>query len=226
MLSASVEEYLKAIYKLEEEDQSAGLPTLARQLEVSSVSAIEMVRKLADQGLVLYEPYKGVSLTVEGRAHALTVIRRHRLWERFLTDVLGIPWDQVHEEACRLEHATSFLVEERLEQYLEKPKTCPHGYPIPTPQGKLTAQQGCRLADLEPGQAGIVLRVPEEESELLRYLAGLRLEPQAIVKVEVVAPFQGPVTVRVGNAQHALGHGLASRILVQPLASSELDDGQ
>lgn len=217
MVTESAEEYLEAICKLGEERQPVALSALAKHLEISSVSANEMVRKLVERDLVLYEPYKGVSLTPAGRIQALAVIRRHRLWERFLTDVLGLSWDLVHEEACRLEHVTSPLVEERLAQFLGQPETCPHGNPMPTAAGEMTIEAGCPLAELTAGQRAIVLRVPEEDAALLRYLATLGLKPQATVQVEAAAPFQGPLTVQVGEAQHVLGRELASQIVVRPL---------
>ncbi|MGA9351236.1 MAG: metal-dependent transcriptional regulator [Anaerolineae bacterium] len=217
MVTESIEEYLEAIYKLREEGQPVALSTLAECLKISPVSANEMVRKLVEQKLVLYEPYKGVSLTPAGQAQALAVIRRHRLWERFLTDVLGLSWDQVHEEACRLEHATSPLVEERLAQLLGEPGTCPHGHPMPTAEGEMAVEAGCPLAELTAGQKARILRVPEGDVTLLQYLATLGLEPQATVQVEAVAPFQGPLTVQVGEARHVLGRELASQIVVRPL---------
>ena len=217
MVTESAEEYLEAIYKLGEEGQPVALSTLAECLEISSVSANEMVRKLVERKLVLYEPYKGVSLTPAGQAKALAVIRRHRLWERLLTDVLDLSWDQVHEEACRLEHATSPLVEERLAQLLGEPKTCPHGHPMPTAEGEMAVEAGCPLAELTAGQRARVLRVPEGDDALLRYLATLGLKPEVTVQVEVAAPFQGPLTVQVGEARHVLGRELASQIVVRPL---------
>ena len=113
------------------------------------------------------------------------------------------------------EHATSLLVEERLEQHLQEPKTCPHGHPVPTAQREMVARKGCALTDLRPGQAGVVMCVPEEEPRVLQYLASLGLEPQVTVQVQAVAPFNGAVTVRVGEALHVLGCDLASQIMVQ-----------
>lgn len=215
MVSASVEHYLKAIY-VRGEDQVVSLSALAQDLAISMVSANEMVKKLVKRGLVTYEPYKGVALTPEGRAQALTVTRRHRLWERFLTDVLGLGWDQVHEEACRLEHATSALVEEHLAQFLGWPETCPHGYPVPTSEGEIAHKVTLPLSDLEPGQKAVVLRVPEV-SEILQYLGELKVAPQTEIEVESVAPFEGPLTVRVGDAHHVMGRQVASRIRVRLL---------
>jgi DtxR family Mn-dependent transcriptional regulator len=217
MVTESAEEYLEAICKLGEEGQPVAVSALARYLKISSVSANEMVRKLVEREMVLYEPYKGVSLTPAGQTQALVVIRRHRLWERFLTDMLGLSWDRVHEEACRLEHATSPLVEERLAQLLGEPETCPHGHPMPTAEGEMTVEAGRSLIELTAGQRARVLRVPEGDDALLRYLATLGLKPQATVQVEATAPFQGPLTVQVGEARHVLGRELASQIVVRLL---------
>jgi len=216
MVSANIEHYLKAIYEQRGKDQVVPLPALAKYLSISMVSVNEMVKKLVKRGLITYEPYKGVVLTPEGRTQAVTVIRRHRLWERFLADVLGLGWDQVHAEACRLEHATSALVEEHLAQFLGWPETCPHGYPVPTPEGEIAHKVTLPLSDLEPGQRGIVLRVPEVP-EILQYLGELKVGLQTEIKVESVAPFEGPLTVQVGDAQHVMGRQVASQVRVRLL---------
>jgi len=217
MASESIQEYLQTIYKLEQDISPVTTSALAERLGISPASVSEMAGKLAELGLVVREPYKGVALTAKGRHQALILIRRHRLWERFLTDVLGLSWDQVHEEACRLEHVTSPLVEERLARFLGEPEACPHGHPMPTADGELAVEAGRPLAELTAGQKARILRVPEGDVALLRYLATLELEPQAMVQVEEVAPFQGPLTVRVGEARHVLGRELASQIVVRSL---------
>ncbi len=217
MISESIEEYLEIIYKLEQEVSPVTTSALAERLGISAASVSEMTTKLAEQGLVTREPYRGVILTTKGKSQALTLIRRHRLWERFLTDMLDLPWDQVHEEACRLEHVTSPLVEERLAQFLGDPETCPHGYPMPTAEGEIAVEAGRPLAELTAGQRARVLRVPEGDDDLLRYLASLGLGSQTMVQVETVAPFQGPLTVQIGEARHVLGRELASQIVVRPL---------
>lgn len=213
MTTDNMEEYLQTICKLSSEQSPVALSALAEQLGISSVSANEMIKKLGARGLVTYEPYKGVTLTTEGQAQALHVIRRHRLWERFLADVLGLPWDRIHEEACQLEHATSSLVEEKLAQFLDEPETCPHGYPV------AGADRGCEedllLSELKPGQRAVVLRVVEHNADLLRYLAELELRPQAVVEVEEVAPFNGPLTVRMGECRRVIGRQVASQITVR-----------
>lgn len=216
MVSVSAEHYLKAIYKLGGEGQSVSLSTLAEEMVISQVSANEMVKRLVKQGLVTYEPYKGVILTPTGLAQALAVTRRHRLWERFLTDALGLDWDLVHEEACRLEHATSPLVEERLARFLGWPKTCPHGHPVPTLEGQVTGEASFPLSELESGQKGVVLSVTEEP-KLLQYLGRLGLVPKTEVEVKAVAPFDGPLTVQVEDVLHVLGWKVASQVRVRLL---------
>ena len=213
MTTDSMEQYLQTICKLGGEQSPVALSALADQLGISSVSANEMIKKLVARELVTYEPYKGVTLTAEGQTQALRVVRRHRLWERFLADVLGIPWDRVHEEACQLEHATSSLVEEKLAQLLNEPETCPHGYPVAGTD--CCSEEGLPLSGMEPGQRAVVLRVSEHNTDLLRYLAELELRPQAVIEIEEVAPFDGPLTVRVGECRRVIGRQVASQITVQ-----------
>ncbi|TEU18600.1 MAG: metal-dependent transcriptional regulator [Anaerolineales bacterium] len=213
MTTDSMEEYLETICKLSGEQSPVALSALADQLEISSVSANEMIKKLVARGLATYEPYKGVTLTAEGQTQALRVIRRHRLWERFLADVLGLPWDRVHEEACQLEHATSPLVEEKLAQFLDEPETCPHGYPVAGTDGG--CEEEIPMSEMEPGQRAVVLRVAEHNADLLRYLAELELRPQAVIEIEEVAPFDGPLTVRIGESRRVIGRQVASQITVR-----------
>ena len=213
MTTDSMEQYLQTICKLSGEQSPVALSALADRLGVSSVSANEMIKKLVVRGLVTYEPYRGVTLTAEGQTQALRVIRRHRLWERFLADVLDIPWDRVHEEACQLEHATSSLVEEKLAQFLDEPETCPHGYPV---EGTgCCCEEGLPLSEMEPGQCAVVLRVAEHDAALLRHLAELELRPHTIIEIEEVAPFDGPLTVRIGESRQVVGRQVASQVIVQ-----------
>ncbi len=213
MTTDSTEQYLQTICKLGGEQSPVALSALSDQLGISSVSANEMIKKLVARGLATYEPYKGATLTAEGQTQALRVVRRHRLWERFLADVLGIPWDRVHGEACQLEHATSSLVEEKLAQFLGEPETCPHGHPVAGTD--CCYGEGLPLSKLEPGQRAVILRVTEHDADLLRYLAELELRPQAVIEIEEVAPFDGPLTVRIGECRRVLGRQVASQITVQ-----------
>jgi DtxR family Mn-dependent transcriptional regulator len=215
MLSTSAEEYLGAIYRMAEEGESAGVSTLAERLGVTRVSANEMIRKLQKQGWLIYTPYKDIELTPKGTSRASDIVRRHRVWERFLVDVLQMPWDEAHEEATGLGHETSSRLVDRLTEYLGEPDTCPHGHPVPQPNGEVNEEQGRPLSELAPGQSAVVLRVPEEEPGMLTYLQRLGLRPDVPLTVEEIAPFEGPMTVRVADMQQVVGLKLASRIIVR-----------
>ena len=215
MLTAHAEEYLEAIYRLGGQASPVHLSSLAEHLGLSAASVNEMVRRLEEQDLVSYTPYRGVVLEEDGSCQALAVIRRHRLWERFLTDVLGLSWDVVHEEACKLEHAASEQITERLADLLDDPQHCPHGMPMPLPGCELIpVQDAVPLSDLEVGQEGQVAYIAREDPELLRYLDQLRLRPNAEVVVEGVEPFEGPLTVRVDDRSQVIGHNVASTVYV------------
>ena len=218
MLTSSVEEYLEAIYKLGGHDTPVQLSTLAEHLDYSAASVNEMVRRLDEQKLATYIPYHGVRLSEEGLCGALALIRRHRLWERFLTDALGLPWDVVHEEACRLEHAASEQVTERLASLLDNPAFCPHGKPMPQPGcQEIPPQEALSLSTLQAGQGGRVAYISREEPELLRYIEQLGLCPKAEVVVEQVAPFDGPLTVRVNGVPQVIGHTIASTVFIHTI---------
>ena len=214
-LTSHVEEYLEAIYRLGGQDTPVPLAALAKRLDISLVSANEMVHRLQEQALLQYTPYRGVLLQQDGLCEALAILRRHRLWERFLTDKLGFSWDTVHEEACRLEHAASDRVTERLAEWLGDPEQCPHGHPVPQPGCVLEPESNAiRLSDLQVGQGGTVAYVTSEEPELLRHLENLDIQPNARIMVEQVAPFDGPLTVCVNDRQHIVGHSVALAVFV------------
>jgi len=215
ILTPHVEEYLEAIYRLGGQNTPVPVGALAAHLDISVVSANEMVRRLQEQGLVRYTPYHGVILEQDGLCEALAILRRHRLWERFLTDKLGFSWDTVHEEACRLEHAASESVTERLAEWMDHPEQCPHGHPVPQPGCVLEPESDAvRLTELQVGQGGSVAYVASEEPELLRHLEELDLQPQARIVVEQVAPFEGPLTVRVNDRRQMVGHKVALAVYI------------
>ncbi len=214
-----VEEYLEAIYALEE---MVGNPvrtsSLAQVLEVSPASVSEMLPRLSEKGLAEYTPYGGVSLAEEGRRRVLKLTRRHRLWEVFLSRHLGISWEDVYHEACNLEHTTSELVSQKLAQFLGNPEVCPHGRPIPKSSLKQPKVSGIPLADLEVGKvAKMVCVVRESNTRLLRYLTGLGLMPGAKVKVLEKSPFDGTLTIEVNNSTRAMGQEASSFIMVEPV---------
>lgn len=213
LYSITVQDYLKCIWALE----SAGRVTtnaVAERMGVSAASVTSMVKKLARLGLVEHEPYRGVALTEDGTRAALEVVRHHRLLELFLTETLGLPWDQVHAEAERLEHHLSDEVEALIDAALGHPTRDPHGDPIPTPQLEIADDGDRPLTEVEDGCSAIVTRVPDGDPELLRYLAELGVMPSEQVVMLARAPFDGPVTVQVAGRRHSLSPALARRILV------------
>jgi len=218
MLSEAVQDYVKQIYLLQQREGKATTSGLAAAMDVSAASATAMVKKLDGMGLVSHTPYRGVELTPAGERIALEVLRHHRLLELYLTEALGLSWDQVHVEAERLEHVLSDELEASIDQALGHPATDPHGDPIPTADLVIAPDHRQRLADLEPGQAAVVRQVPDGDPSLLRYLGDLGLVPDAGVAMVEKAPFGGPLTVDVSGTRHALGVELASRIRVEAAA--------
>ena len=209
-----IEEYLESIYKLQQEQHPVSTSRLAEHLKLSAPSVSEMVKKLAQKGLISHTE-RGVCLTGEGSSIAKKVIRRHRLSERLLTDILGFKWDEVHDEACRLEHAISPEMEDRISDSLGNPKTCPHGHPIPDREGNLEKVKVRLLSELKARDKGIIVSVFEEDPKMLQYLASLGLMPDVCVKVDEVAPFGGPLIVCVAGSRYALGREVASKIKVK-----------
>ncbi len=212
--SPRTEEYLEYIYKLQEMHESATTSKLAERLELAPSSVSEMLKQLEQKELVKYAE-KGVVLTTEGELKAKKVIRKHRLSERLLTDILGFKWDKVHEEACRLEHDISPEMEDKIEEKLGNPKTCPHGYPIPDKDGLIVQDNSVKLSELKANEKGIIRSVFEENSEMLQYLGSLGLYPQVDIEVKSIAPFGGPILVIVAGEEKSLGKELSEKILVQ-----------
>jgi DtxR family Mn-dependent transcriptional regulator len=215
MFSEAMQDYLKAIYKLEQQGGVVSTSALAEAMQVAAASATGMVKKLASLKLVRHNPYQGVLLTKAGQKMALEVIRHHRLLELYLAAALGYSWDKVHEEAERLEHVISEEFEEKIFEALGRPTRDPHGDPIPTKDGTLVAGSHERLSDMEPGATGVIRRVSDRNAEMLRYLALRGLVPDATVQVVEKAPFNGPITVKTGETAHVLGRDLASHIHVE-----------
>jgi len=213
-LTDAIQDYLKEIYKLEAAGRRATTSALAEVLEISPPSVTAMLKKLATLGLVKHERYRGATLTEQGERVALEVIRHHRLIEQYLVETLGIPIDAVHVEADRLEHALSEELEAHIDRTLGFPTRDPHGDPIPDAELNVARQDLTPLSTLEPGAKATVERIPDGDGELLRYLSKLKLTPGSRLQVHESAPFDGPVTVRVGGAEHAISRELAARISV------------
>jgi DtxR family Mn-dependent transcriptional regulator len=211
-LTVAAQDYLKAIYALESEGERVTTSALAARVGVSAPSVTAMTKRLAELELVERAPYRGVVLTESGKRGALEVLRHHRLLELYLVNRLGLSLDEVHAEAELLEHALSEELEAKIDAELGFPTHDPHGDPIPDRELRLEHTTGRTLADLVPGEAAAVARVPDGDRELLRYLADLGLVPGSGVEIVAHAPFGGPVTVRTERGEHAISRELAARV--------------
>jgi len=214
-VTAVTEEYLEGIYRLQQRDGVAKTSEIVKLLQVVPGTVTNTVERLEREGLVTHEPYKGVKLTEEGRKIALDVIRRHRLSERLLTDILHVGWDEAHKVACRLEHDIPDDIVKNLERALGHPTTCPHGNPIPTKGGGILEEELDSITNLNPQEGGVIVKITEEEPELLRYLATLGLRPGVSMEVVEKAPFNGPITVKVAGANRAVSRQVAAIIKVK-----------
>jgi DtxR family Mn-dependent transcriptional regulator len=220
-ISASVQDYAKAVYALESRgDDAVSTTDLAERLGVTPGSVSAMVRKLSDLGLVEHEPYRGVRLTDKGRRVALEVLRHHRLLELFLAQELGMSWERVHAEAEVLEHVLSDELEQLIAARLGDPTVDPHGDPIPTAEFGIEECQTHSLDELTPGVTGRFVRVSDSDPEMLRYLAEHGITIGECLEVVDRQPFGGPVFVRFGEREHSLGGALARAMRI------ELDEGQ
>ncbi|GIK42522.1 MAG: transcriptional regulator [Chloroflexota bacterium] len=213
-ISQAMQDYLKAIYKLQERSEQVPTSALAELLGVAPASVTNMCKKLAELHLVEYEPYQGVKFTPAGKKLALEIVRHHRLIELYLAEALNVPWDRVHEEAEKLEHVISEDLEDRMAAALGNPLFDPHGAPIPSRAGAISEQPSGRLVDMRVGDRLIVVEVDDDDPEMLRYLGSMGLYPGTELLLLSHAPFDGPLTLCIGDTQHNLGYQAAKSILV------------
>jgi DtxR family Mn-dependent transcriptional regulator len=211
-LTVAIQDYLKEIYKLQSAGERPTTTAIARRMGVAPSSATSMLKKLAALGLADHSPYHGVQLSASGTKIALEVIRHHRLLEQYLAATLGLGIDAVHAEADRLEHVISEELEARIDEKLGYPTHDPHGDPIPDAGLKIDRRRLRSLDALEPGEEATVERVPDGDAALLRYLERLRLLPGRRVTLRRSEPFDGPLTVLVDGAEHAISRDLAGQI--------------
>jgi len=217
-VTGPAEDYLKAIYELERAGTAAFTNEIAAALAIAPASVTGMIRRLARQGLLKHERYHGVRLTPAGRTAALRTLRRHRILECYLAEVLGYDWDGVHAEAERLEHAVSDELIDRMAHALGNPTVDPHGAPIPTRDGAVDETRHRSLADLQAGDRARVVRMADEDGGFLRFLAGMGITPGIELTMVGRAPYDGPITVKIGSRTHALGVGAAARVFVDDRA--------
>ena len=214
MLSEQGENYLKGIYELQSQGGKVSTSLLSERLGVSSASVTEMLQRLADDEMVDYTPYKGVALTSEGQRQALRIIRRHRLWELFLVEVLRFTWDEIHDEAERLEHIMSERLEERIDAVLGHPRFDPHGHGIPSSDGLISSESHPLLAEAVAGSTVAVVRVSDENPEILQYLSKLGIGIGTPIDIAERISFDGSLRVRVGSNEHFVSEKLAKHVSV------------
>jgi DtxR family Mn-dependent transcriptional regulator len=214
--SAAVEDYSKAIFALQSRGaEPVSTNALAERLGITPGSVSAMLKKLDELGLIRHVPYRGVRLTPAGRRMALEVIRHHRLLESYLADALGMSWDRVHAEAEILEHVLSEELEQLIARKLGHPTVDPHGDPIPGADLELEEPSTQSLESLPAGAEGVLVRVSDSDPEMLRYLASLSIAPGDRFSVRARQPFGGPLFVRFGEREHAIGGQLARAMRVQ-----------
>jgi len=215
MATQSIEDYIKAIFQL-----GSGEPVqtsaIAERLDVRPASVSNMMRRLAKLELIEYTPYRGARLTREGESLARRMVRRHRLIERFLTEVLDFRWEEVHDEAERLEHAVSARFVEAVDALLERPETDPHGAPIPQRDGSMDEPRYASLDQIQAPAIVTVRRVRDSDAELLRYFGEMGIRPGAVVDVLEHSAQEGPLSVRVGDRTLHLGLPAARGVYVEP----------
>lgn len=214
MLSQAIQDYLKTIYKLEE-NGTVSTTAIAKELNISGASVTGMLKRLAAMKLVDYNSYKGVKLTNEGRKIALEIIRHHRLLELYLKEALGFPLDKVHDEACRLEHVISKEFVEKIEQILGNPEYDPHGHPIPTKDGDIEISDEKPLVNFRGGDVVIIRRLSDHDPEMLSYFEKMGLLPNTVMRIIDKAPFNGPITAFYNGESQIIGNEIAKNIFVE-----------
>lgn len=217
IMSQAVQDYVKAIYKLQLDDGTVSTTDISRRMRTSPAAASKMIRHLAASNLVDHTRYYGVRLTPSGERVALEIIRHHRLLELYLHEALGYAWDEVDAEAEKLEHHISEEFEDRIDRMLNYPQTDPHGDPIPTRDGTIAPARGIPLADALPGQRVFISRVRDSDPGVLRFLTslGMRLGTQMTIKDK--QPFNGPIVLSIGEHLHTIGRELAGHVFVEEM---------
>jgi len=217
MNSLSEENYLKAVYKLSDENKLQVYTTdLAKKMGTSSASVTDMLQKLGRKKMIIYKKYQGVKLTEQGRKTALNIIRKHRLWEMFLAEKLKFGWDEVHAVAEQLEHISSDKLIERLDEFLGYPSADPHGDPIPDSNGKIPTQRSVLLSSLAEGDKAVISGVVDHHPSFLKYLESIGLNVGTAMKVEDIAGYDRSMNIITGNKKSVthISNDIAKNLLV------------
>jgi DtxR family Mn-dependent transcriptional regulator len=216
MQNISKEDYLSIIYKNKDTEGKVKANTIADKLNVSNAAVTDMLKKLSIDGYIKYEPYKGINLTRDGEAYAKNMVRRHRIWEVFLNQIVGLPWDKVHDEANRLEHSSSDELINKMEEMLDFPEFDPHGDPIPSKEGKLPRQKNCiPLSDLQEGESGKVIRVNDFDEKFLNYISEIGINLNEIILVQEKRSFDHSLKIVVNNQFWNITGKLAENVFVE-----------
>ena len=213
----SMQEYLAEAYRIahyQPDDNYVSTSSLAEEMHVSAPAVTRMVQRLKHAGFLDHEPYRGIRLTEAGEREALANIRRHRLVERFLVDVMGFGWHEVHDDADDLGLVVSDILVDKMDEMTGYPKRCPHGEPIPHADGFLPRVIDYPLSEVDVGLAYVISRVHTHDAHKLRYFSELRLEPGKRFRLVMRAPFKGPLQLQVDGQTHFLGHELAGTLRV------------
>ena len=219
MFSQAEENYLKAIYSLEGENQK-GISTnlIANKMKTKASSVTDMIKKLSDKRLVVYKKYQGVELSVKGRKAASIIVRKHRLWECFLVDKLRFSWDEVHDIAEQLEHIKSEDLMERLDQFLEYPSIDPHGDPIPDKNGNITKRSKVQLSTLKENEQSVLLSVKDSSVEFLKYLNRKKIAIGNTIKVLSIEPFDRSMQIEMNSKQFVISENVAENLFLKNLS--------
>jgi DtxR family Mn-dependent transcriptional regulator len=215
MYSQSEEDYLKALYHLETDYDSISTNSIAGYLDMKPSSVTDMLKKLSEKKFINYQKYKGTSLTKKGKLIALSIVRKHRLWETFLVDKLGFGWDQVHSIAEELEHIKSEQLIENLDNFLGNPKYDPHGDPIPNKDGKIEKMNQKLLIELKAGQKGIITGVKKGTASLLSYLDKEKIKLGDSVKVIEILEFDGTFIVEINKRKLTFSEKICQNLLLE-----------
>ncbi len=215
MASEQIENYLKNIYKLQSNEGKVTTSSLSERLQVSPASVSEMIKKLAEEGSLTHTPYKGVELTEEGKKLALRIIRKHRLWEMFLAEVLHFGWDEIDQEAERFEHVMSDKMEDKIDEVLGHPLIDPHGDPIPTKEGKIKYEIGSPLSKANEGTTVRVLRVSDSNSEMLQYVSSIGISLNKNILIKQKMSFDNSMLVMINSKEINISSTIAENIFVE-----------
>lgn len=216
MKNISKEDYLSIIYKNKDERGEIKATAIAEKLQISNAAVTDMLKKLAKDGYVNYKRYKGIKLTNDGEEYAKNMVRRHRIWEVFLHQVVGMPWDKVHDEAHNLEHSSSDDLINRMEEMLDFPEFDPHGDPIPSKDGIVPKQKkSIPLSILKKRHTGIVNRVNDFDSDFLKYISKIGIELKKKISIKDVLEFDRSMLIEVNGKEINISNTIAANIFVE-----------